>query len=56
MERSYRTTNAYLVGGGIVSPAAAAFMIRDGRPPGGNVSILALKPHRRLAFAGVLRN
>ena len=35
-------TNAqvYLVGGGIGSLAAAAFMIRDGSLPGGNISIL----------------
>ena len=31
---------AYLVGGGIGSLAAAAFMIRDGNVPGGNISIL----------------
>ena len=31
---------AYLVGGGIGSLAAAAFMIRDGGVPGGNISIL----------------
>jgi myosin-crossreactive antigen len=31
---------AYLVGGGIGSLAAAAFMIRDGGLPGGNISIL----------------
>lgn len=31
---------AYLVGGGIGSLAAAAFMIRDGKLPGANISIL----------------
>jgi oleate hydratase len=31
---------AYLVGGGIGSLAAAAFMIRDGNFPGENISIL----------------
>jgi oleate hydratase len=31
---------AYLVGGGIGSLAAAAFMVRDGALPGGNISIL----------------
>jgi oleate hydratase len=33
-------TKAYLVGGGIGSLAAAAFMIRDGHLPGGNITIL----------------
>jgi oleate hydratase len=33
-------SKAYLVGGGIGSLAAAAFMIRDGRLPGENISIL----------------
>ncbi|ATG90122.1 oleate hydratase [Methylomonas koyamae] len=32
--------NAYLVGGGIGSLAAAAFMIRDGKLPGANIAIL----------------
>ena len=32
--------NAYLMGGGIGSMAAAAFMIRDGNLPGANISIL----------------
>jgi oleate hydratase len=36
--------NAYLVGGGIGSLAAAAFMIRDGEMPGGNNSILEEMP------------
>src|SRR5450755_1432780 len=35
---------AYLVGGGIGSLAAAAFMIRDGGLPGGNISILEAAP------------
>ena len=35
---------AYLVGGGIGSQAAAAFMIRDGGMPGGNISILEAAP------------
>jgi oleate hydratase len=37
-------SKAYLVGGGIGSLAAAAFMIRDGRLPGENISILEAKP------------
>ena len=35
---------AYLVGGGIGSLAAAAFMIRDGDVPGGHISILEAAP------------
>jgi oleate hydratase len=35
---------AYLVGGGIGSLAAAAFMIRDGKLPGENISILEKMP------------
>ena len=35
---------AYLVGGGIGSLAAAAFMIRDGHVPGPNISILEALP------------
>jgi glycine/D-amino acid oxidase-like deaminating enzyme len=35
---------AYLVGGGIGSLAAAAFMIRNGGVPGGNISILEAAP------------
>ncbi len=35
---------AYLVGGGIGSLAAAAFMIRDGGMPGDNISILEAMP------------
>ena len=38
------TTKAYLVGGGIGSLAAAAFMIRDGNMPGANISILEATP------------
>ena len=38
------TPKAYLVGGGIGSLAAAAFMIRDGKLPGGNISILEAAP------------
>ncbi len=34
------TSKAYLVGGGIGSLAAAAFMIRDGNLPGGNIIII----------------
>jgi len=37
-------TKTYLVGGGIGSLAAAAFMIRDGNLPGGNISILEASP------------
>ena len=37
-------TKAYLVGGGIGSLAAAAFMIRDGSLPGGNISIFEAAP------------
>ena len=35
---------AYLVGGGIGSLAAAAFMIRDGGMPGKNISVLETLP------------
>jgi len=35
---------AYLVGGGIGSLAAAAFMIRDGGLPGGDITILEMTP------------
>lgn len=34
------TSKAYLIGGGIGSMAAAAFMVRDGNVPGDNISIL----------------
>jgi oleate hydratase len=37
-------SKAYLVGGGIGSLAAAAFMIRDGNLPGGNISIFEANP------------
>jgi oleate hydratase len=37
-------SKAYLVGGGIGSLAAAAFMIRDGSLPGENISILEAAP------------
>ena len=37
-------TKAYFVGGGIGSLAGAAFMIRDGNLPGGNISILEAAP------------
>lgn len=39
-----RHIKAYLVGGGIGSLAAAAFMIRDGGVPGGNISIFEALP------------
>ncbi|HLD66585.1 MAG TPA: oleate hydratase [Pseudomonas sp.] len=38
------TRKAYLVGGGIGSLAAAAFMIRDGKLPGAAISILEATP------------
>ena len=38
------TRKAYLVGGGIGSLAAAAFMIRDGKMPGDAISILEAAP------------
>ncbi len=37
-------SKAYLIGGGIGSLAAAAFMIRDGDVPGRNISILEASP------------
>jgi oleate hydratase len=37
-------TKAYLVGGGIASLASAAYLIRDGRLPGGNISIFEETP------------
>jgi oleate hydratase len=37
-------SKAYLIGGGIGSLAAAAFLIRDGCMPGGNISILEASP------------
>jgi oleate hydratase len=39
-----KESNAYLLGGGIGSLAAAAFMIRDGGFPGKNIFILEAKP------------
>lgn len=39
-----RDRKAYLVGGGIGSLAAAAFMIRDGGLPGGNITIYEALP------------
>ena len=38
------TSKAFLVGGGIGSMAAAAFMIRDGKLPGANITILEASP------------
>ena len=37
-------SKAYLLGGGIGSLAAAAFMIRDGGFSGGNIFVLEAKP------------
>jgi oleate hydratase len=37
-------SKAYLVGGGIGSLAAAAFMIRDGNLPGANITIFEASP------------
>jgi oleate hydratase len=39
-----KQSKAYLVGGGIGSMAAAAFLVRDGELPGGNISILEALP------------
>lgn len=39
-----KVSKAYLVGGGIGSLAAAAFMVRDGKLSGGNISILEATP------------
>jgi len=39
-----KTSKAWVIGGGIGSLAAAAFMIRDGGMPGGNISILEAAP------------
>jgi oleate hydratase len=38
------TSKIYLIGGGIGSLAAAAFIIRDGNLPGGNISIFEAAP------------
>ena len=40
MTNAREATKAYLVGGGIASLAAAAYLIRDGRVPGKNIHIL----------------
>jgi oleate hydratase len=40
----HSNSKAYLVGGGIGSLAAAAFMVRDGHLPGANISILEAAP------------
>jgi oleate hydratase len=39
-----KKSSAYLLGGGIGSLAAAAFLIRDGGLPGRNIFILEAKP------------
>ena len=39
-----RNIKAHLVGGGIGSLAAAAFMIRDGGVPGANISVYEAAP------------
>ena len=44
IEDQITNSKAYLVGGGIGSLAAAAFMIRDGGMPGENISILEAAP------------
>ncbi len=44
MDTSRATPKAYLIGGGIGSLAAAAFMIRDGGMAGENISILEAAP------------
>ncbi|MGA5822037.1 oleate hydratase [Kitasatospora sp. NPDC094028] len=44
MTDSGRATKAYLVGGGIASLAAAAFLIRDGDFPGRNIHVLEQLP------------
>ena len=38
------TNQAYMVGGGIGTLSAAAFMIRDGGIPGGNITIYEALP------------
>ena len=42
--KNYKDIKAYLVGGGIGSMAAAAFMIRDGEIPGENITIFEELP------------
>ena len=44
MMNTLKTARAYLIGGGIGSLAAAAFMIRDGKVPGAHISILESAP------------
>ena len=44
MNAKQSSPKAYLVGGGIGSLAAAAFMIRDGYLPGGNITVLKAAP------------
>lgn len=44
--------HAYLVGSGIASLLAAAFLIRDGRMPGGNITILEQLPVPGGSFDG----
>src|SRR5271157_4697870 len=39
-ELANSTTSVYIIGGGIASLAAAAFLIRDGDIPGRNITIL----------------
>ena len=41
---SMQTTKAWLIGGGVGSLAAAAFLIRDGAVPGENITILEALP------------
>ena len=43
---------AYLIGGGIGSLAAAAFMIRDGNLPGENITIFEATPYWAEALDG----
>jgi oleate hydratase len=47
-----KASNAYLLGEGIGSLAAAAFMIRDGGFPGKNIFILEAKPILRGSLDG----
>lgn len=44
MIKAARSSKAYMVGGGIGSMAAAAFAIRDGGIPGGNITIYETLP------------
>lgn len=43
---------AYMVGGGIGSPAAAAFMIRDGNMPGSGITIYEAQPRLGRSLEG----